>query len=354
MMRPGLRRPESRFHHSSVRTILLGIIVLLLLLAWGSALAQRKERPGKDVVEAACAGCHLPGKDKAPKIGDRKAWAARASQGLTALTGHAITGIRKMPAHGGTTGVSDIEIERAITYMVNRSGGRWIEPIGGATPAVLRTSEQVVQGQCVQCHQEGQQGAPKVGDREAWIPRLRKGLDALLASAIHGHGGMPARGGLAELSDEQIRGAIVYMFNFGVPAAQPAPTAAPAGPFHRRVADIDVYLGVMPAEKLRAARSEGGRGAGATIPGGKEFMHVNISLADAATRIALTDAEVTVKVADGLGGESRVLELIAENNAVSYGSFFRMGGPLPYAISVQIRRPGMPETLEARFEYRPR
>lgn len=350
MMRPTTSCLESRFHHSAVRTILVGIA--LMLLACGQAQAQRKERQGKQVVDAACANCHVPGKDKAPKIGDRKAWAARASQGLTALTEHAISGIRNMPAHGGAAGVSDIEIERAIVHMVNRSGGRWVEPIGGATPAVLRTSEQIVQGACAACHQQGQQGAPKFGDREAWIPRLKKGLDSLVVSAIHGHGGMPARGGLPDLSDVQIRGAIVYMFNFGIAAAPPSAVPAPASPFHRRVADTDVHLGLMPAERLRATGGRGG--VSTTIPSGREFMHLNISLADANTQIPLTDAEVTVKVADGLGGESRLLELIAESNSVSYGGFFRMGGALPYTITVQIRRPGMLETLEARFEYRPR
>jgi cytochrome c5 len=60
-----------------------------------------------------------------------------------------------MPAHGGDAGLSDIEIERAITYMVNQSGGKWVEPTGGLTPAVERRGEQVVQAQCAKCHQAG-------------------------------------------------------------------------------------------------------------------------------------------------------------------------------------------------------
>jgi cytochrome c5 len=38
------------------------------------AHAQRKERQGKDVVDAVCSACHLSGKDNAPRIGDAKAW----------------------------------------------------------------------------------------------------------------------------------------------------------------------------------------------------------------------------------------------------------------------------------------
>ena len=250
---------------SSWARALLGAAVAFAALGLFTtpADAQRRERSGQEVVDAVCAACHVPGKDKAPKIGDAKAWSARASQGLNALTDHAIKGIRNMPAHGGNTGVSDIEIERAVIYMVNRSGGNWIEPVGGATPAVMRTSEAIVSNQCAKCHQEGLNGAPKIGDRPAWIPRLKNGLDKLVASAIHGHGGMPARGGLPDLSDQEIRGAIVYMFNYGVPEVPPSPPAPPLQPNHKVIAGTDIYLGMISAESLRAAQAaEQGRGAG--------------------------------------------------------------------------------------------
>ena len=44
-----------------------------LSLVAGSAQAQHKERPGKDVVDAVCGACHLSGKDRAPRIGDADA-----------------------------------------------------------------------------------------------------------------------------------------------------------------------------------------------------------------------------------------------------------------------------------------
>jgi cytochrome c5 len=179
------------------------------------AFAQGAGRSGKDVVEAVCITCHGTGAQGAPKIGDRKAWDKRASQGLTSLTEHALKGIRQMPAHGGSPGLTDLEIARAITYMVNQSGGRWVEPVSAKDMAAERSGEQIVTAQCAKCHQSGEGGAPRIGDRAAWTPRLKDGLDNLVRSAIRGHGGMPARGGMADATDAEIRKAISYMFNPG-------------------------------------------------------------------------------------------------------------------------------------------
>ena len=123
-----------------------------------------------------------------------------------------------MPPHGGRWELSDVEIKRAVTYMVNQSGGKWIEPVSKSSPAAERTGEQVVQMQCRKCHEAGAGGAPKIGDRDAWIPRLKTGLDNTVRSATKGHGGMPARGGLADLTDSELRNAIIYMLRGSAPA----------------------------------------------------------------------------------------------------------------------------------------
>jgi cytochrome c5 len=317
-----------------------------------SAHAQRQERQGKDVVDVVCGACHLQGKDNAPRIGDAKAWSARASLGLTALTANAVKGIRNMPAHGGNAGVSDIEIERAITYMINQSGGHWVEPAGGATPAVLRTSESIVRAQCATCHESGRDGAPKIGDRAAWIPRLQRGLDPLVASAVHGHGPMPSRGGLPDLSDAEIRGAIVYMFNYGVaPVAPPEPVAA-ADPHHKVVSGTDIYLGMTRAESMRAAYDGARSSDKLDIPSGKGYYHVNISLADSKSHAPVTDAEVKVRVSDGMTSEAHTLRLLAANNTVSYGAFYRFSSGSAYNVTAEIRRPGMPGMIEAKFDFK--
>lgn len=64
---------------------------------------------------------------------------------------------------------------------------------------------------CSLCHATGLAGAPKFGDKEAWAPHIREGLDHLAQIAINGEGAMPPRGGNPALTDEEIRAAVSYM-----------------------------------------------------------------------------------------------------------------------------------------------
>ena len=197
----------------------MALALAVLVTASLDAPAQGKVRSSKEVVDSVCSKCHVTGARGAPKIGDQQAWSKRASQGLSSLTDHALKGIRQMPSHGGSPDLTDLEIKRAITYMVNQSGGKWVEPISKKSPPAPRTGEEVVKAQCIKCHESGKGGAPKIGDRDAWIPRLKEGLESTVRSAMKGHGGMPARGGLADLSDSELRSAVIYLFR-GPPTAK--------------------------------------------------------------------------------------------------------------------------------------
>lgn len=64
---------------------------------------------------------------------------------------------------------------------------------------------------CVRCHGTGEYGSPKLSDRAAWQPRFHAGVDHLLDQAKDGLGAMPPRGGKDDLSDAELRAAIVYM-----------------------------------------------------------------------------------------------------------------------------------------------
>jgi cytochrome c5 len=216
---------ELRLEASSSFIKTLQPVMIAVALAFAVSITPREaraqsERSGKEVVDGVCGTCHGTGMNNAPKIGDQKAWAKRTEQGLSGLTKNALNGIRHMPAHGGSSDLTDLEIARAVAYMVNRSGGRWVEPVSLKDLAKERSGEQVVQAQCRKCHDAGVGGAPKIGDRAAWAPRIKDGLDNTVRSAIRGHGGMPARGGMADLTDSELRSAIVYMFNKGAVPTQ--------------------------------------------------------------------------------------------------------------------------------------
>ena len=69
----------------------------------------------------------------------------------------------------------------------------------------------VYNSKCIICHGSGVAGAPKVGDKAAWAPRVATGMDTLLASAIKGKNAMPPRGTCTECSDADLKAAIEYM-----------------------------------------------------------------------------------------------------------------------------------------------
>jgi cytochrome c5 len=193
--------------HNRTGEPLFALVALSITLAPG--FGEAADRTGKEVVESVCIECHGPGKDGAPRIGNAYEWVSHAKQGLDKLTQNAITGIRKMPAHGGQATLSDLEMTRAVVYMV--SNGNAKDPDRPFATPKRWTGEQIVGEVCGNCHAEGKNGAPKLGDADAWIPQLKPGLDQVLNSAVRGHKGMPARGGMAHLSDVEIKAAVSYM-----------------------------------------------------------------------------------------------------------------------------------------------
>lgn len=83
-------------------------------------------------------------------------------------------------------------------------------PAPVAAPAAA-PGEEVYQKACAACHAEGVAGAPKTGDVEGWKARIEKGPEALVQAAIAGVGTMPAKGGMADLTDEDVAAAVNFM-----------------------------------------------------------------------------------------------------------------------------------------------
>lgn len=64
---------------------------------------------------------------------------------------------------------------------------------------------------CAPCHGSGLAGAPRLGDANAWEPRLAEGYDRLVTSSLRGRGAMPPKGGHAGLTDAEVIAALDYM-----------------------------------------------------------------------------------------------------------------------------------------------
>ena len=91
-------------------------------------------------------------------------------------------------------------------------------PAVAATPAPVAaplSGPQVFNQACNACHGAGIAGAPKMGDKAAWAPRIAQGVATLKKHALEGFQGktgvMPAKGGFVNLSDAEIGAGVEYM-----------------------------------------------------------------------------------------------------------------------------------------------
>jgi cytochrome c5 len=87
-------------------------------------------------------------------------------------------------------------------------------PAAPAAP-VNAVGEGVYKKTCALCHSSGVAGAPKPGDKADWEPRIAQGDETLYKHAIEGYTGskgmMPARGGGASLTDDEVKAAVDHM-----------------------------------------------------------------------------------------------------------------------------------------------
>jgi cytochrome c5 len=106
--------------------------------------------------------------------------------------------------------VTTVNANEAVEARIQKVGAVEIKDANRAA----RTGEDVFKAQCSACHATGAAGAPKFGDAGAWGPRIGKGFDALLNSALKGKGNMGPQGG-GDFEDFEIGRGVVYMANAG-------------------------------------------------------------------------------------------------------------------------------------------
>ncbi len=192
-------------------------------------------KTGKQVVETVCAACHTTGALNAPKMADKAVWGKLIKEGQDKLTADALKGVRQMPPRGGNPDLSDTEFARAVAFMANQAGANWKEPdpkpapaakpatASGPAPAPALASaaatakgdtgngKAIFDSTCTVCHTAGVAGAPKAGDKTAWAPRLKTGMEALYTSSLKGKNAMPPKGGNLSLPDADVKAAVDYL-----------------------------------------------------------------------------------------------------------------------------------------------
>jgi cytochrome c5 len=86
---------------------------------------------------------------------------------------------------------------------------------GGAAVASTDLGKGVFNKTCALCHASGVAGAPIPGHKDDWAPRIAQGMDTLYKHALEGFTGdkgmMPARGGAANLPDDDVKAAVDHM-----------------------------------------------------------------------------------------------------------------------------------------------
>lgn len=228
------------------------------------ANAPKVFKTGEQVFQAVCTACHTAGVAGAPKVVDNAAWAPFIKSGFDAMMNVALHGKGGMPAKGGNPTLSDFEVARAVVYMANKSGGSLPEPAAPAeegakkeadaapaapaaaapapapaaaapaaaapaaaaaapapapaaapapqqAAAVNPAGEKLYKSVCFACHATGVANAPKFGDKAAWEPYIKTGMDAMVKVAMQGKPPMPPKGGAANASEDDIRAAVQYM-----------------------------------------------------------------------------------------------------------------------------------------------
>jgi cytochrome c5 len=129
----------------------------------------------------------------------------------------------------GSATTMDSVKEKASSMLSDSSAGKTLAESGTVATAMettaqitampaadLEAGKSVYTSKCVACHGSGAAGAPKLDD-SSWAARKAQGMDVLLDHAIKGYQGpkgyMPAKGGFAALSDEEVTAAVAYMLS---------------------------------------------------------------------------------------------------------------------------------------------
>ncbi|MEO1890127.1 MAG: cytochrome-c oxidase, cbb3-type subunit III [Candidatus Thioglobus sp.] len=230
------------------------------------------------------------------KADDQKASVIRTilhgvNQGHKPLTQDAV-----MPSFGASKVIDKTQIKKLAVYVHQLGGGVAVKPkpkpkkvvaSAAAPTAKAGRGGKELYAKCQGCHNVGVGGAPKYGDKAAWAPRIKRGMDDLLKVAKAGKGMMPPKGTCMDCTDDELRAVIQYMMeSAGAPKAK---SAVKVSPFKVVVASGDSFDAVIKAAdanyKKALAAKMAWRDTGKMIKEAKKTK--DVALAKAANKQAV-------------------------------------------------------------------
>jgi cytochrome c5 len=202
-----------------------------------------------------------------------------------------------------------------------------IQPVGtvvlaeASGPKGMLSGEQVYAQVCKTCHETGLAGAPKLGDKAAWQARIAQGEATLSQHAIAGFqgkgGAMPAKGGNADLTDDEVRRAVAFMANkAGATWKEPA-IAAPAAVAAAPASAAPIATAAASPAPAAAASAVAGK------PDGKKVFESSCAACHA------TGVAGAPKFGDKAAWAPRIAQGVSVLYTHAIGGFQGKGGVMP-------------------------
>ncbi|CAM2891834.1 c-type cytochrome [Legionella anisa] len=109
--------------------------------------------------------------------------------------------------HNSLIYFSDTDLLSIITYLKSVRSDTAPKPV----LKNISLGETLYKQHCSVCHNMGINGSPKLGDSASWNALIKTGINKLYDVSIRGNAIMPAKGGCASCTTEDIKAAVNYM-----------------------------------------------------------------------------------------------------------------------------------------------
>jgi Cytochrome c5 len=156
-------------------------------------------------------GANFPEPESAGGASEGAADAGKQAQAAPAQANAAQTAAAQAPA-AAAAAAAGAQAQQSASKEQPAQAAAPKEAAAGGDNIDLAAGEKLYKSACFACHGTGVAGAPKLGDKATWAPRIAEGMDKMVKIAIEGKGAMPPRGG-STASDADITAAVHYMVN---------------------------------------------------------------------------------------------------------------------------------------------